>query len=142
WSGFTAITMAIGPVLGGWLVEHLSWRWAFFINLPLAAIVVAIALLAVPESRSGTNEPLDWLGACLATAGLGGVVYALIQSSPVASVAGAVALAAFLVVQARSTAPMLPLGLFRSGNFTAANLVTVFLYAGIGGVPFFIPLNL
>src|ERR1700724_4071552 len=80
WSGFTAITTAIGPVLGGWLVQHASWRWAFFINLPLAAVVIAISLWRIPESRSATAGRIDWAGALLATIGLGSLVVAFIES--------------------------------------------------------------
>src|SRR6202046_3343979 len=80
WSGFTAITTAVGPVLGGWLIEHASWRWAFFINLPLAATVIAISLWRIPESRNTAAGHVDWLGALLATLGLGGAVYGLIES--------------------------------------------------------------
>jgi len=78
WSGFTAITAAIGPVLGGWLVEHASWHWIFFINLPLAAAVIAISLWRIPESRNRHPKPIDKLGTLLATAGLGGIVYGFI----------------------------------------------------------------
>ena len=74
WSGFTAITTAVGPVLGGWLVEHASWRWVFFINIPLAAAVIAISLWRIPESRSAAAGRLDWAGALLVTLGLGGLV--------------------------------------------------------------------
>src|SRR6202142_3021402 len=74
WSGFTAITTAIGPVLGGWLVEHASWRWVFFINLPLATAVIAISLWHIPESRIASAGRIDWSGALLATVGLGGLV--------------------------------------------------------------------
>src|SRR6201997_4396778 len=81
WSGFTAITTALGPVLGGWLIEHASWRWAFFINIPIAAIVIAISLRHVPESRSRTAGKVDWLGAVLVTAGLAGLVYGFIEST-------------------------------------------------------------
>src|SRR5207248_1502100 len=80
WSGFTAITAAIGPVLGGWLIEHFSWRAVFFINLPLAAIVLVISFSHVPESRDeNQNERLDWIGAALATIGLGAIVYGLVE---------------------------------------------------------------
>jgi EmrB/QacA subfamily drug resistance transporter len=143
WSGFTAITAAIGPVLGGWLTEHRSWRWVFFINLPIGLIVVALALWKVPESRAGKQgQQLDWLGGLLAALGLGGIVFALIESLPVAGAAGAVALLALLYWEARSSSPMVPLRLFRSANFSGANLLTLFLYAALSGVLFFFPLNL
>jgi EmrB/QacA subfamily drug resistance transporter len=145
WSGFTAITAAIGPVLGGWLVEHGSWRWVFFINLPIA-VVVAITLLRVPESRDPdrSQESLDWFGALLATFGLGAIVFALIEPSHgfIAGVGGILVLTTFFWVERRSPAPMLSLGLFRSRNFTGANLLTLFLYTGLVGVLFFFPLNL
>ncbi len=80
WSGFTAITAAIGPVLGGWLVEHASWRWAFFINVPLAAAVISISLWRIPESRSATGARVDWFGAVVVTLGLGGLVSGFIES--------------------------------------------------------------
>jgi len=143
WSGFTSITAAIGPVLGGYLVQHASWRWAFFINLPLGAAVLAITLWRVPESRD-TRDPvhLDWLGALLATLSLGCIVFAFIESMPIVGVAGVFALVAFLWVEARSRAPMVPLALFRSRNFSGANLLTLFLYAALSGVLFFFPLDL
>ena len=143
WSGFTSITAAIGPVLGGWLVQHASWRWAFFINLPLGAAVLALTLWRVPESRD-TRDPvhLDWPGALLATLSLGCIVFAFIQSVTMVGVAGVLALAAFLGVEARSRAPMVPLALFHSRNFSGANLLTFFLYAALSGVLFFLPLDL
>jgi EmrB/QacA subfamily drug resistance transporter len=143
WSGFTSITAAIGPVLGGWLVQHGSWRWVFFINLPLALAVLGMAIWRVPESRSPkTGQQLDWLGALLATVGLGGIVFGLIESAPIAGMAGLVSLSGFFYVEARSLAPMLPLQLFRSHDFTGANLLTLFLYTALSGVLFFFPLNL
>jgi EmrB/QacA subfamily drug resistance transporter len=142
WSGFTAITAALGPVLGGSLIEHLSWRWIFFINLPLALIVVAIAIWRVPESRSANPTRLDWPGVVLATAGLGTLVFGLIESVHLASIGGIVLLAGFLLVERRTTAPMLPLALFRSRSFSGANLLTFLLYAALSGVLFFFPLNL
>ncbi len=153
WSGFTAITSALGPVLGGWLVQYASWRWVFFINLPIAAIVIFILFWRVPESESEEDQRrgLDWWGATLATLGLGGVVYGLTEannvgfSNPLVLVAlavGIVALIIFLIVEARIASPMLPLSLFRSSTFSGANLLTLLLYAALGGTLFFLPFNL
>src|SRR5713226_138150 len=152
WSAFTAITAGVGPVMGGWLVEHISWRAVFFINAPLALVVLAIASLRVPESRADDeNKRLDWPGAGLATVGLGALVYGLIESSRsgfghpliLAGLAvGVLSLTAFLVVEARSDNPMLPLTLFHSRDFNGANLMTLFLYTALGGAIFFVPLNL
>jgi EmrB/QacA subfamily drug resistance transporter len=143
WSGFTSITAAIGPVLGGWFVQHASWRWVFFINLPLGLAVVVLTLWRVPECRPGQRGVrLDWPGALLTPVGFGGIVYGFIESAPLAGAAGAAALIAFLVVEARSPAPMLPPFLFRSRTFSGANLMTLFLYSALSGVLFFLPLNL
>src|SRR5450432_2914096 len=125
WSGFTAITTAVGPVLGGWLVEHASWRWVFFLNLPIAIAVLLITTWRVPESRHSSTAPrVDWTGATLATLGLGGITYALIEAPKgalraiISGALGAAALAAFLYVEARCPDPMVRLSLFRSRNFT------------------------
>jgi EmrB/QacA subfamily drug resistance transporter len=149
WSGFTAITTAVGPVLGGWLVQHFSWRWVFFINLPLAALIFALTFRKVPESRNESRaQKLDWPGALLAMLALGGIVFALIEAPrggqliPVAAVTGLVCLFAFFYTEIRSATPMLPLSLFRSRNFLGANLLTLFLYSALGGMLFFLPLNL
>jgi EmrB/QacA subfamily drug resistance transporter len=143
WSGFTSITAAIGPVLGGWLIEHASWRWAFFINVPLGLIVLILAFWAVPESRTGdAGARADWPGGLMATLGLGGIVFALIQSSLIAAIVGAIALIGFLYWEAHSASPMVPFRLFRSRNFTGANLLTLFLYSALSGVLVFFPMNL
>lgn len=153
WSGFTSITAAIGPVLGGWLVEHGSWRWVFFINLPIAAVVILISLWHVGESRGDTSgKTLDWQGAILATFGLGAITYALIDGSASASghksiawtvgIAGVCALLAFLLVESRSHAQMVSLQLFRARDFSGANLLTFLLYAPLSGILFFFPLDL
>src|SRR5262245_10784504 len=129
WSGFTAITTALGPVLGGWLVQHASWRWIFFINVPIALAVVAITAWRIPEARSpGTHPRLDWPGVVLTTVGLGGVVFALIESAPLVGVLGVASLIAFLVLEGQSAAPMLPLGMFRSSDFAGGKVMALVLY--------------
>src|SRR5436190_2652834 len=152
WSGSTAITTAMGPVIGGWLIEHVSWRAVFFLNLPLALAVLLLVSRYVPESRNEEeSRKLDFLGATLATLSLGAVVYGLIESSrlglqsPVvitALSAGVIIFAAFILVEARVRHPMMPLSLFRSRNFAGANLLTLFLYSSLAGTLFFMPLNL
>jgi EmrB/QacA subfamily drug resistance transporter len=144
WSGYTAITAALGPVLGGWLVQHASWRWVFFINLPIAVAVLTLTIWRVPQGRMETAPArrLDWPGAVLTTIGLGAVIYALLESVPIAGAIGVVLLAVFFIVEARSPAAMVPLALFRSRTFSGANLLTFFLYSALNGVLFFVPLNL
>jgi EmrB/QacA subfamily drug resistance transporter len=151
WSGFTAITTAVGPVLGGWLVEHASWRWAFFINLPIAASVMLISFWRIPENRRPTAGRIDWIGALLATLGLGGLVNGFIESVNVgwtnylvfgSLIVGFGSLIAFAFVEAHATSPMVPFTLFVSRRFSGANLVTLLLYAAIGIFFFLFPLNL
>jgi EmrB/QacA subfamily drug resistance transporter len=152
WSGFTAMTTAIGPVLGGWLIEHVSWRAAFFINLPVAAVVVMLTVWHVPESRNPeTSGPPDWRGSILAIAGLGGIVFAFTESTnrtwanPFvlgALLVGAVSLISFAFIENRTASPLLPLRLFAARNFAGANLLTLLLYSALSAMFFFFPLNL
>jgi EmrB/QacA subfamily drug resistance transporter len=151
WSGFTSITAAVGPVIGGWLIEHYSWRAAFFINVPIAVVVLLLVLRHVPETRDRVApQQIDWPGAVLAAAGLGCIVYGLIESSSARShggaawsmLAGAGLLVMFLLVESRAGYAMLPLSIFRSRSFSGANLLTFLLYAALSGSLFFLPLNL
>ncbi|UAL10405.1 MFS transporter [Caulobacter segnis] len=151
WAGFAAVTAAVGPVLGGWLVDAVSWRAIFLINLPIAAATVWLALKAVPESRDPDVDHLDWRGAILAAAGLGVLTWGLTAAgergwhSPAvwsALVAGVAILAGFVLAQARETHPMMPLSLYRSPTFSGANLLTLALYFGLTGALFFLPYEL
>ena len=151
WSGFTAITTALGPVLGGWLIEHASWHWVFFINIPLAVLVILISLWHVPESRNVKSRRIDWLGASIATVGLAGVVYGFLESASFgwkhprvlgSLFLGFALLVLFVLVERRVREPMLPLDLFESPSFSGANLLTLFLYAAVGIFFFLFPLNL
>ena len=151
WSGFSAITTAVGPVIGGWLIEHLSWRAIFFINVPMALLIILISLWRVPESSDTESKGLDWLGAILGALGLGALVYGLIESSRLgfsnpsvlaALITATALLALFLIIESQIPNPMLPLALFRSRTFTGANLLTFLLYGALGGTLFFLPLNL
>ncbi|HEY2374880.1 MAG TPA: MFS transporter [Gemmatimonadaceae bacterium] len=152
WSGFSAITTAIGPVAGGWLVEHASWRAAFFINIPFALVVVVLSIRYVEETRDATRAgALDWLGATLTVLALGGMVFGLLQSQSLGwthplvagSVAAGLVLFGLLVaVERRAANPMINLDLFGSRTFALANLLTLFLYGALGMMLFVVPLEL
>jgi EmrB/QacA subfamily drug resistance transporter len=151
WSSFTAITAAAGPVLGGLIVEHASWRWIFFINIPLALVASVVTIRCIAESRDHERvHHVDWLGGALATAGLGAIVYALIAVSGTGwdavdiwlLVAGVAILCIFVFVEARAPSPMMPLQLFANRDFSAINVMTLFQYAALGGAIFFLPFNL
>ncbi len=146
WSGLSGVAASIGPFVGGWLVDAVSWRAVFFLNVPLAVVAIGVAVRWVPETRSDEAGPLDVPGAALATIGLAGISYAAIEhrgaAAVVAGVGGALALAVFLVVERRQPSPMVPLGLFRSRQFTGTNLTTLAVYAGLGGAMFLLAIRL
>ena len=152
WSAFSSITTAIGPVTGGWLVQHVSWRAVFFLNVPLAAGVIAISLRFMDESRDRSRAGgVDWTGAALTVVALGALVFGLLEwpplglGHPLVSGALVVAAGASLVlvrVEHRAVSPMVPLALFRSRPFAFANLLTLLLYGALGVVMFLVPLDL
>ncbi|WP_329521057.1 DHA2 family efflux MFS transporter permease subunit [Spirillospora sp. NBC_01491] len=153
WAGMSGVTSALGPFIGGWLVDAVSWRWVFWINVPLAGAALIMALRHLPESRDPASRDqgrFDVVGAALITLGLAGIIYALIEGAsrgwrPVTIVAagvGITAVAAFPLVEARVAAPLLPPGLFRSRQFTGANLTTLAVYAAMGGALFLLTLQL
>ncbi len=150
WSTFGALMIALGPVLGGWLAGQGQWRMVFFLNIPLAIIAI-YALSFIPETKD-ENAPsqLDWAGALLATLGLAGITFGFIQAPEwgfthwlilTTLLGGFVSLGLFLWVESRTKHPMVPLELFRSRTFSGTNLLTLFLYAALGGILFFLPLN-
>ena len=152
WSGFSAITTALGPVIGGWLIEHVSWRAAFFLNVPLAVIVVALSLRFMDESHDPSRSTrIDWLGAVLGIVGLGGLVFGLLEWTPLGPshplvigslVLGVVSLVLLVIVEHRARNPMMPLHLFRSRTFTLTNILTLLLYGALGIDFFLLPLDL
>ena len=152
WSGLAGVASAAGPLVGGWLIAVGSWRWVFTINLPMAALVLAITARHVPESRDPDGDGrVDLAGAALAAIFLAGLTYGLIEgpqrgwSSPEVVVALVLALMAgpaFVIVELRRSRPMLPLGLFRSRQFSGANAVTFAVYGGLGGALFLLPAEL
>ncbi|MBC7693098.1 MAG: MFS transporter [Methylotenera sp.] len=155
WAGFSAITSALGPVLGGWLTEEFSWRSVFLLNLPLGLLTLHFARKFVPancgESEKSGRSRLDYRGALTSTFGLAGITFGLIESSRLGFQdprvfgslgAGALLLAHFLWLELRTPSPLLPPELFRSRAFTGANFSTFLLYGALGGVFFFLPFNL
>jgi EmrB/QacA subfamily drug resistance transporter len=147
WAGLGGIAAAVGPPVGGWVVDVASWRWVFWFNVPLSALVLWVALRHVPESRDPDSpRGFDVPGAVLVVLGLGGLTYALIETgttyAPVALVAGVVALALFLLVEARTAHPLMSLRLFRSRVFGVSNAMTLLVYGALGAMTFFLVLQL
>lgn len=150
WAGASGLTSAVGPVLGGWLTQAISWRAVFFINLPVAAVAVWLVLANAKESKGARSGPVDWLGALAVTAGLGALTWALTvapKQGAGAAVLGAgalgvAALASFIVIERKAENPMTPLELFRSPTFSGVNALTFVLYAAFGGALFLLPFEL
>ncbi len=152
WAGASALTTALGPVLGGRLVDTWSWRAIFFVNVPIALVLLFLTLRHVPAGRSESEKAtIDWQGALLATAGLGAIAYGLSSASkagwthpaaPGSLLAGVLILGMFLGWEAHAASPMMPLGLFRSRTFSGANAMTLLLYFALGGALFFVPFDL
>jgi EmrB/QacA subfamily drug resistance transporter len=152
WAGFSALTTALGPVVGGWLVDAWSWRMIFFVNVPVAAVTLWLALRHVPESRDEADTAaVDWRGGVLAAAGLGAIVYGLTAASDFgwahpavlgSLLAGGVILAMLLRHERHAASPMIPVELFRSAAFAGANAMTLLLYFALGGALFFLPFDL
>jgi EmrB/QacA subfamily drug resistance transporter len=146
WSGLGSLAAAIGPFVGGGLVQYADWRWIFLINAPLAAVTVVVAVRFVPETRAESEGPFDVLGAALAAIFLGGLTYWLIEWGTTYALAalgiGVVAGIAFIVVEHRSAHPMMPLSMFASRNFSAANAMTLLVYAALGAILFFLIIDL
>ena len=151
WSTFSALTAVLGPILGGWLAGLGLWRVIFFMNVPLSVVVFITMLTRVPESRNHEAQRLDVWGAILVTIGLAGITYGFIESPKQgfgnirimsSIIIGGISLIGFMVVQRYSKHPMMPLKLFNSRTFSGANLLTLFVYAALGGAMFFLPLNL
>lgn len=151
WAGAAALTTAAGPILGGIMIDALSWRAIFWINLPLAAAAIALAFLFIPENKSGADSRPDWLGGMLIMVALAALIYALTVLPEFGAAdprvlgtaaAGLALAAAFLFVEQRATAPIMPLWMFRSPDFSVANAITLLLYFALGGVLFLLPYTL
>ncbi|HEV2721779.1 MAG TPA: MFS transporter [Thermoanaerobaculia bacterium] len=151
WSAMTALAIIAGPLLGGWLVQAVSWRAVFYINVPIAAATLFAVWLRVPRFPPTLKGAIDWLGTALITLSLGAITFALIEGpgrgwrDAVVIAAEAVAVVAFVVffvVERRARDPIVPLSLFRSRNFTGANVLTLLLYAALSGALFLLPFNL
>ncbi|HEV7887660.1 MAG TPA: MFS transporter [Acidimicrobiales bacterium] len=143
WSGLAGVASALGPFVGGYLIDAVSWRLIFLINVPLAAGCAWMTVRHVPETRDPAGSRLDGIGVGCVTLGLAALAYALIDKSVAAGVVGGLAMAAFVVVERRrGDKAMLPLTVFRSSQFTGANLTTLAVYAGLGGAFFLLSLHL
>lgn len=147
WSGFSALTSAAGPVIGGWLTQEFSWRYVFVINIPIAIAVLAVLPMVADSRDESSDRHVDVIGATLATVGLGMLVYGLIAmnagriapSAVVIAIAGLAVLAGFVIFERNTDDPMVRCDLFASRSFRVANIYTLFLYMAIGGSLYFVP---
>jgi EmrB/QacA subfamily drug resistance transporter len=142
WSALTALAIIAGPLLGGFLVQHVSWRAVFYINAPIAALVLWIVFVHMPRDKRESTGAIDWIGTALVTLGLGAVAYGLIEHVPWVAIAGAGVLIAFVFSQTRVANPIVPLSLFRSRAFTGANVLTLLLYGALSAATFLLPFDL
>jgi EmrB/QacA subfamily drug resistance transporter len=142
WSAMTSLAIILGPVLGGWLVQAISWRAVFYINLPIAAVTLLIIWRKLPSMPGESRGAIDWLGTILITIALGAATFGLIERKPMAGVVAVIAFVAFIVVERRTTDPIVPLTLFRSRTFTGANILTLLLYGALSAATFLLPFNL
>ena len=151
WSAMTSLAIIAGPLLGGWLVQTISWRAVFYINVPFAAATLLIVWRKLPRFPPTLSNAIDWRGTALITLSLGAITFALIEGPGrgwgdavvvAAAAIGVVAFAVFIVIELRERDPIVPLTLFRSRNFTGANILTLLLYAALSGALFLLPFNL
>ena len=142
WSAMTSLAIIAGPLLGGWLVQAVSWRAVFYINLPIAAVTLLIVWFKVPRLKPTVTGPIDWGGTALITLALGAATYALIESQLAAGAVALVAFIGFILIERRVHDPIVPLSLFRSRTFTGANILTLLLYGALSAATFLLPFNL
>ncbi|NIP39379.1 MAG: MFS transporter [Candidatus Dadabacteria bacterium] len=152
WAAFTALMTALGPLLGGWLAEHISWRWVFFINVPISVLVIITLIKFVPETKNSDHKSkLDLVGGLLITLSLASIVFGLVESSNhgfsnpfiiPSMVIGVLLFVVFIYYEKRVENPLVPMRLFNDRVFTGGNIITFFLYSALGGATFFVPFNL
>lgn len=143
WSAFSSITTAFGPVLGGWLSDNLSWRWVFFINLPIGLLTIFFTRSFVPtQCRETGEETLDLPGVVVSSSGIGSIVFGLIESNYFIMMIGVALMILFLFMETRSKSPLVPLSFFKSRVFSAVNMSTFLLYGALSIVFYFLPFNL